>query len=377
MRLLHILPSFAPGGSQSRVATLISRLGNSFAHTIVAIDGDFSALSRVGSHASVDWLPFKLTASGTLHMGNLLRLRQLLRTQRPDVLVTYNWGTIEMALANRIRPICPHLHCEDGFSGSAAAAGEPRRRHLLRRLVLGPSSRLVVPSRTLLDVATRVWRIPQERVHYLPNGVDTDRFHPAAVRHGQSATGLNGTVTIGTLCRLSAEKNIPRLLRAFAPLASAGSIRLVIAGEGPERDKLRRLRSSLELEDTVDLPGETDDAPGFLRGIDIFALSSDSEQMPYGILEAMACGLPIIATDVGDVHSMLSEANRGFVVPAADADAFADGIARLVQSPDLRREIGAANRHHVCNEFDAATMIARYRNLLLETAGIGDADVAG
>lgn len=368
MRLLHILPSFAPGGTQSRVAALVNGLGNSFDHTIVAIDGDFSARSRIAPNAPVTCLPFRLATSSGLHPGNLVRLHRLLRAQDPDVLLTYSWGAIEAALANRLWRVCPHLHCEDGFSGTAAAGQEPVRRRLMRRFVIGRNTRLVVPSRSLAQLATDVWHVPGERVRYLPNGVDTTRFNASDAGQDQRADGSGNLVTVGTLCRLSTEKNIPRLLRAFAALLPDRRLRLLIAGDGPERAAVRSLRAELGLDDTVELLGGISDAPDFLQRIDIFALSSDSEQLPYGVLEAMACGLPVVATDVGDVRHMLSPANREFVVPVADEGAFSAAIARLVQDPNLRRAVGAANRRHVCAEFDAASMIARYRDLLTETA---------
>src|SRR5262249_7095490 len=159
-------------------------------------------------------------------------------------------------------------------------------------------SRIVVPSQQLHRLATEVWRFAPGKVLHVANGIDCDRF-PAepdpglAARVGRSRS----EVIVGTVAALRPEKNLPRLLRTFAALPQAAATRLVVAGDGPERPHLEALVRQAALESRVIFLGPVSGAQQVLGLFDSFALSSDTEQMPYSVLEAMAAGLPIVATD--------------------------------------------------------------------------------
>lgn len=361
MKLLHVLPSYAPGGHRSRIALLAAGLGAEFTHRIVALDGGVGARPL---EAGVSLAPFVAAASRGLHLGNLRGLYRLLREERPQVLLTYNWGAIEAALVNRLAPVAPHLHCEDGFSGAAAEAGEPLRRALFRRLVLG-RSRVVVPSRVLAEIARSRWGVAADRIALVPNGIDTARFARAQATRRRRT---QGGVTIGMVSRLSLEKNIGLCLRAFARLPPSPRLRLVIAGEGPERAALEAEAAHLGIADRTQFLGHVQDPAAFLAEVDIFALSSVSEQLPFSLLEAMAAGLPVAATDVGDVREALAQPNRDLVVLSGDEAALAERLRLLAGSAELRRELGAANAKRARSTFDQQKMIEAYRTLLQRIA---------
>lgn len=365
LSVLHILPSFAIGGSQRRAAALVNGLGADFRHSIVAIDGDFSAQRFIRHPDRVNFSTLPLQPSGGVNIGNILRIIRLYRSLRPDISISYNWGAMEAAMVNRLFGYCPHLHCEDGFDGNI----EPRRRGWARRWAIGARARLVVPSRTLVAIAREIWRIAPARIVHLPNGMDIDGFHSAAMKNGVFRDHAAEETVIGTMTRLSPEKNLGRLLRIFAGLASGQMASLVVAGEGPELDRLRSLAGDLGIAGRVDFPGHVSDVAAAMAKFDIYVLTSDTEQMPYGILEAMACGLPVVATDVGDVRHMLSAENQPFVVAPGDEAGFAGKIVQLSKSVEARRSIGAANLKHARNNYDQARMIDRYQRLLLQSAG--------
>jgi len=156
-------------------------------------------------------------------------------------------------------------------------------------------------------------------------------------------------------------KNIPRLVRAFATLPP--NTRLIVVGEGPERAAIHTEAQRCGVADRVQTPGFLPQPHRFLGLFDIFALSSDSEQFPISVAEAMAVGLPVVSTDVGDVRAMLSAANQDFVTPLGDDEAFATALSHLEADTGLRRCIGDANRKDAIATLDESAMIAAYAAL--------------
>jgi glycosyltransferase involved in cell wall biosynthesis len=349
--VLSVFSTFAVGGPQVRFATLANRLGRSFRHAIIAMDGEFDCAERLLPGLDIAYPAVGIRKGETL--GNAWRFRQALRQIRPDVLVTYNWGTIEWALANAW-PLARHVHIEDGFGPEEQSSQIPRRV-LMRRAFLRRRT-VVVPSRTLWRIATEVWRLPESQLRYIPNGIDLTRFAPAAGRKA------GGEVVIGTVAALRAEKNLVRLLRAFRLLPESAGARLVVVGDGPDKGPLEALAAELGLGDRVRFAGHFADPSQLYQEFDLFALSSDTEQMPLSVLEAMAAGLPVVATDVGDVRAMLAPENASFVVPKSDED-LAAGLRRMVEDAPLRAQLGAANRARAEQEFDERAMVGAYRAL--------------
>jgi glycosyltransferase involved in cell wall biosynthesis len=350
----HIFPSFAVGGAQVRFAALANHFGAEFRHIVVALDGDLGCRERLDPSLEITYPSVEAPKHAML--ANAWRFRSLLRRWRPDVLVTGNWGAIEFALAN-FPLLTRHLHVVDGF-GPDERETQIGRRILIRRLVLG-RGKVIVPSRTLQRIATEVWKLPQRVVQYVPNGIDLARF--AA---GPRATAQNPLV-IGTVAALRPEKNLARLIRAFATVVreqAAMPPRLVIVGDGPERASLTALAAQQGVAGLTTFTGQRDDTPSLYAGFDLFALTSDTEQMPLSVIEAMASGLPVVATDVGDVRTMLAAENAPFVGSRDDA-AIARMLTALLASPDVRARIGAANRAKAERDFDQASMFAAWRSL--------------
>jgi glycosyltransferase involved in cell wall biosynthesis len=345
--LLSVFPTFAMGGAQMRFTTLANHFGDRFRHAIIAMDGQDAAAARLAPGVSVA-RPEVEIRKGDLP-GNVRRFARLLRQVRPHALVTHNWGSIEWAPAARLAGI-RHIHIEDGFGPEERARQLPRRVWT-RRLLLRRAS-VVVPSRTLQAIATDIWKLP--RVRYIPNGIDLAAFAAPAVR--------GDTPVIGTMAALRPEKNLARLLHAFHAAAATRSARLVIAGDGPSRAGLEALAAELGLTDRVIFTGYVAQPATLYPGFDIVALSSDTEQMPMAVLEAMAAGLPVAATDVGDIRAMLAAENAAFLT-ALDAPALGEALAALLDSPALRARLGAANRARAAQEYDQGAMFAAYEAL--------------
>src|SRR5712691_6788238 len=310
--LLHILPSFGVGGIQVRLVQVINSFGPRYRHAVVALDGITSCLEQVEPGNIVVLHPFRRAPGSSL--PQIWRIRRELAERRPDLLLTYNWGSIDWAMANRFRPPSAHVHFEDGF-GPQEADVQLRRRVLFRRFALAATRKVVVPSQTLMRLAVHDWRLSPDRVLHIPNGIDVDAFSSSR-HHGPLFERRPGDLVVGTVAPLRPEKNIGRLIRA---VAGAGNkrLRLVVAGEGPERAALEREAREL-LGERVLFIGSVAEPSRALRDFDIYALSSDTEQMPMTILEAMAMALPIATVAVGDVPVMIADENRSFIVQKHD-----------------------------------------------------------
>jgi len=361
--LLHVFSTFAPGGPQVRTVRLIEALGGAFRHRVVALDGNTLARDLLSGEAEVGVLPAPPRA-GTLRTVGAVRA--ILLAERADLLLTYNWGAIEAVLAAHVSGHRAILHHEDGFRPDEVA-GFKRRRVLARRAVLRGTRGVVVPSRTLEGIALDTWKLPAELVRYVPNGIDVDAF-PLADGHGELRARLGippDAVVVGSVGHLRAEKNPARLVRALAAM-QAPDVHLLLLGEGPERGVLEDARRGLPHPERVHLVGHQAAPQDHYRAMDVFALSSDTEQMPVAELEAMACGLPVVGTDVGDVRSVLPPDQARFVVPLA-GDATAGALARaldeLARDRELRRRLGAENRRWVEARYSFEGMREAYREL--------------
>lgn len=348
--LLHVFPSFAVGGSQMRFATLANRLGTRLRHIVVAMDGREDCRERLDPGLDVTFMRPPLRPRDTF--GNWRRFRALLRSVRPHRLVTYNWGSIECAMANW-PGFTGHVHIEDGFGPEEASRQLPRRV-LTRRCVLSRST-VVLPSRTLYALASDVWRLKPSVLRYVPNGVDCRRFGaPGIVPYRWDGEGP----IIGTVAALRREKNIVRLLEAFRAVRARVPCRLLIAGDGPERAALQAHAAGLG--ETVRFVGQVRDTETIYAALSVLALSSDTEQMPTAVLEAMASSLPIVSTAVGDVAAMVADKNRPFVTPP---DALANALLQMVSDASRAAEIGKANRNKVCRDYGEDRMVAAYEAL--------------
>lgn len=366
--LFHVFPTFGVGGSQVRTATLINRLGSGYRHTILSLHGDLAtgALLEADANAHLIALPAR---SGST--GGVLALARLLQRHGPDLVLTYNWGAMEAVMAARLLGV-PVLHGEDGFNPDEAH-GQKRRRVLARRWLLRGVAAVVLPSQTLLRIARDIWQLPESRLRFIANGIDLRRFRPGVEPELRARLGCTEhTQLIGTVGHLNRGKNIAMLVRALADLPGQRDTRLAILGEGPEREALAQLASSLGVGDRVTLAGRVDDTAPWYRAFDVFAMSSLTEQMPLAVLEAMASGLPVVATDVGDTHDMVAEANRPLIVPAAAPADLSAALLRALRDTAWRETIGSANRERAEHRHDQRQMCRDYEALWSAAATGGE-----
>jgi glycosyltransferase involved in cell wall biosynthesis len=372
VRILHCHSTFSLGGKEARAVRLMNAFGDAAEHSILSAMPDrLAARDAIARGIKVDFPAQAPPLTGRPTPRRLWRLARYMR--RFDLVLTYNWGAFDAVMARRlfagILKLPPLIHHEDGFNEDETERLSPRRNRY-RRLGLGAAHGLVVPSERLERIARKYWGRNPVRI---PNGVAVADFagppEPGAIpgfeRQGDE-------VVIGTVAGLRAVKNLPRLIRAFAGMSHRPA-RLVIVGEGPESERIAAEARARGVAARLLMPGFLGEPARWIGHFDIFALSSDSEQFPLSLVEAMAAGLPAVATQVGDIPFIVSDDNKPLIVDAADEAAFAAALDGLSDRPDLRRAIGQANRERAAAEFDEKAMIARYGRLYGEAVGRPDA----
>ena len=370
MRILHLHSSFHPGGKELRSARLMNLFGTALEHTIVsAQQGALGARSALDPVLRVDFPTDFPALAGRPGLGRMHRIAQAMRGF--DLVLSYNWGAMDAVMAHTLFATALGLpalvHHEDGFNEDEAH-GLKRSRNWYRRIALGRTAALVVPSGRLERIALDVWQQPVPRVRRIANGIDTNAYRAVPAPDAlPRVVKRPGELWVGTLAGLRAVKNLPRLVRAFAALPEPWN--LVIVGEGPEREAIRAEALALDIGHRVHLPGFVARPADVVGLFDLFALSSDSEQFPISVVEAMAAGLPVVSPAVGDVAAMVTAENRPFIVdPGSDA-ALAGALVQLAGDPALRAQIGAANRQRAVAEYDEATMLATYAAVYREASG--------
>jgi glycosyltransferase involved in cell wall biosynthesis len=374
VRILHCHSTFGPGGKEARAVRLMNAFGDSAEHAVLsAMPGELGAREAIDRHVAVS---FPDDAPPLTGRPDPLRLFRLARAMRGfDLILTYNWGAFDAVMARRLfgaaLRLPPLVHHEDGFNLDEADGPKPARSRY-RRVGLPAAKALVVPSERLERIARTEWRQPAAKLVRIPNGIDVGRYAAAPDLDIPGLEPGRDGIVIGTVAGLRAVKNLPRLVRAVAAMGETKA-KLVIVGAGPESERIAAEARRLGIADRLVMPGFLADPARWIGRFDIFALSSDSEQFPIAMVEAMAAGLPVVATEVGDVDSMLAADNLPLVVGRDDEAAFAAALDSLAARPDLRKAIGRANREKAASHYGEAAMIARYASLYGEAISRPDA----
>ena len=242
---------------------------------------------------------------------------------------------------------------------------EPWYLDYMRRAASWGTDSIVAVSESLRTVLVQQAGIPRNRVDVIVNGVDVRRFAPdGRAGERENGHGERRPFVIGHVARLDPIKNQGMLLRAFQRVRqTVTEARLHIAGEGPSRAGLESLATELGLHDSVSFLGEVRDTPALYRSFDVFALSSISEGTSMSILEAMACGVPVVATAVGGTPALVRNGELAVLVPGGDLEAMANALVRLAANPEQRRAIAGTARGYTVANYSEDAMLERYLTL--------------
>jgi L-malate glycosyltransferase len=373
VHILHLHSTFDLGGKEARAVRLMNAFGDKARHTVVsAVPDALGARAAIAKGIKYEIAQDPPALSGKPSVKRYEAIARFMR--RFDLVLTYNWGGIDGVMAARVfgKGLPPVIHHEDGFNADEAERLNPVR-NMYRRLALPAANALVVPSEILERIALKQWRQPPQRLRRIANGVLTalyagkpdPRLIPALQKRRP------GEVFIGCVAGLRPVKDLPLLVRACGGLNSR--FKLVILGEGPERQAVLDAAEAMGIEDQVILPGFLPEPHKYMGLFDIFALSSRSEQAPISVIEAMAAGLPVVAPRVGDIPVMVAERNQPFLAPERTEVAIRDRLETLAKHAEERQIVGEQNRARARALFDEADMVAAYARLYGEAMGRPDA----
>ena len=367
LRILHVISYMGRGGAEMGILKLIDGLRDGFEHRICTTRGFDSGFVR--SYFSED----KMFVAGSPDLKlqfPLFRLVRIMRKYRPHIVHTRNWGAIEAVVAAKLAGVPVVTHSEHGYEVDMFA-GLPMRRRLFRRATYAMADSIFAVTRELRDYHARQAWIRPERIGVLYNGVDTLRFAPSKESRIATRNGLGlpeDSFVVGTVGRLVPIKDQQTLLNAAALLAERGiNVRVLLVGSGPERENLQSRATGL-LQGKVCFAGDSSSVPEMLNTMDVFVLPSLNEGMSNTLLEAMACGLPVLATNVGGNPEIVENDINGCLFTPRDVGWLAEKLQFLAQHPALVHRLGTAARNRAIETFSLSRMLEGYRSFYLELA---------
>jgi glycosyltransferase involved in cell wall biosynthesis len=352
-RVLVVITLAEVGGAQTYVASLLPALAERFDVTLAAYGpGPLADRAHEAGVRFVSLRHVRRPVNPWQDLLGLVELVRLFRRERPD-LVHLNSSKASLlgllaAVLTRVRLRVVTINGTVKGWGSATTVG--RSSFLVRRL--GPlqaalTTATVCVSEEERRVAVELGAAQPERTVVIHNAVDVASL-PRRHEH-------NGPARLISVGRLRPPKDYVTLVRALAALAG-DSFHAQLVGDGPDRPALEAELAACGLNGEVELTGERGDVPELLAGSDALVLSSRSEGLPLSVLEAMAIGLPVVASAVGGIPELVTDGETGFLVAPGDPDALADRLSRLIADPELRRRMGDAGRLRVRERFDLPAM---------------------
>lgn len=362
--IVHVIYRLSMGGMENGLVNLINRMSaERYRHVIVCIDNYTDFRYRINRD---DVEIYALHKKPGHDFGVYWRFWKLLRQLKPAIVHTRNLGALEFQLTAFLAGVPHRVQSEHGRD-TTDLKGDKRKYLVFRRLINPFVSRHIALSKDLEQWLLQQVGVNRARLCQIYNGVDTERFVPVAKRRSLPVEGFatDDSIVIGTIGRMQGEKDQLTLVRAFITLITRMNdgrkkLRLIIIGDGDLRQSALKLLKDAQAENLAWLPGNRDDAPQLMQAMDIFVLPSLIEGISNTILEAMATGLPVIATAVGGNPELVEGGNTGMLIGSADPEIMANAIAQYIDSPDMRHRHGRAGRQRVEKFFSMASMVTSY-----------------
>ena len=372
--IVHVIHHFGVGGMENGLVNLINHLpAGRFRHVIVSLCAitDFSDRLRDKGVQLI-----ALNRPEGLDPGLYFEVWKLLRRLRPAIVHTRNLATLECQLAATLAGCKIRVHGEHGRD-IFDIAGKSRKYKLLRKLLRPVISRYLAVSKDLQAWLIEEIGVKPQRVTQIYNGVDNVNFFPR--NGGRTSVGPAGfmdehSLVVGSVGRMAGIKNYPALAKAFVQLIQsepdlAKHLRLLIVGDGPAREECLIILKNAGYENLAWFPGTRADIPQLMRAMDVFVMPSLGEGISNTILEAMACGLPIIATRVGGNPELVIDNSNGLLVAAEDVAGLTEALQFYCRQPSKIAEHGRKGRQRIESEFSMSAMMQNYMQVYDELLG--------
>ncbi len=362
---MHVVRNLGAAGTELVVRKVVAGLDPELFDQVILMVTDY--VVEPYPQARVITLGHRLKGRDGFLLPEFMRV---FARERPHVVHSRNWSTIEAVPAARLAAVPAVIHSEHGRNLDTLH-GEPWRRRAFRRLCYRLADRVFAVSGELKQHYVTRLGISASRFEVIPNGVDAQHFRPdpEARKERRKRLGVGeDTLVVGCVNRFDPIKDHATLLRGAELALSRGvDLLVVLVGDGPERSRLEReLEVRRGLRNRVVLTGLVNNVAAWLNAFDVFVLPSLSEGMSNTLLEAMAVGLPPVATRVGGNPEVIEADRSGLLFDPRDAEMLATHLNRLAQQIELRRMIGASARERVERCFSVRTMLERYSRLYTE-----------
>ena len=364
--IAHIIFRLGIGGLENGLVNLINHMpADRYRHVIICLTHATDFRARI---QRADVMIHELHKADGQDWGLYRRIWRLLRELQPDIVHTRNLSALEAQLPAWLVGVKARVHSEHGwdiFDPDGRNVKYQRLRRLFRPLI----SHYIALSKQLEAYLHTAIKVPPPRLSRICNGVDSNRFRPEPAPHAHRPMPIADfaspdSCVIGTIGRMHGVKDQLNLVQAFIQLHAmtdrSQRLRLVLVGDGPLREPALQMLDQHGIRDLAWLPGERNDVAELLRGFDIFVLPSRAEGISNTILEAMASGLPVVATDVGGNAELVDRNTNGFIVPPADPQALAEALHRYVLEPTLIERHAQASRARIEAQFSLEHMVRRY-----------------
>ncbi len=362
--IAHVIYRFEVGGLQNGLVNLINRIPpKRYRHVVICMTDYTDFRDRIQRNDVEVCALGKRDGNDFSSYGRLYRL---FRRLRPDIVHTRNLGTLEALLPALMAGVRCRVHSEHGWD-LPDPNGNNRKYQWLRRLFIPIVDRYVVLSQELALYLRERVRVPAYKLTRIYNGVDTQRFRPGENECEALPAGFAGphTLVIGTVGRMQGVKDQLTLVRAFVQLLQVlpgerARLRLVLIGDGPLRCEAQTLLQEADALGLAWFSGERNDVPALLRGLDLFVLPSTAEGISNTVLEAMASGLPVIATRVGGNPELVEDGVTGALVAPSDPAAMAQVLSDYVRNPERIKCHAQAGRKRIEERFAVDRMVEAY-----------------
>lgn len=366
--VLHVMHRFDTGGLENGIVNLINHMPvDAYRHAVLALTDVTDFKHRV-RRTDVEF--FALHKPPGQGVWQYPRLFRLFRKLRPHIVHSRNLAALEVQVPAWAAGVPVRIHGEHGRDvGDLDGNNVTYQR--IRRIYKPFVHRYIALSRDLHDYLVQKVHVPPSRITQAYNGVDTDRFCPAP-DGPQTIAGCPFDPAqhwlVGTVGRMQTVKDQTLLAQAFVQAlrldpALRQRLRLVMVGDGPLRAKAHGILEAAGMADLAWLPGERSDVADIMRGLHAFALPSLAEGISNTILEAMASGLPVIATAVGGNADLVHQPDTGVIVPAADAPSMAQQLVAFANNPEQSRTMGLSGRQRVLSTFSMQAMVSTYQGV--------------